>query len=62
MKHKDNCSSSKANYTTKDLNNCIEEEISNIKLKKIVRMTNELKEETQKIVSNIKEDVNKQLN
>jgi hypothetical protein len=29
MKQQDNCSSSKANSTTKDQNTCVEEEISN---------------------------------
>jgi gas vesicle protein len=53
--------SSKANSTTKDLNACKEEEISNIEVQKIiVRMINELKEETQKLVTDLKEDVNKQ--
>jgi hypothetical protein len=47
MKQKDNSSPSKANSTTKDLNTCIEEEISNIEFQKIVRIINELKEETQ---------------
>jgi gas vesicle protein len=54
---------SKANSTTKDLNNCIEEEIPNIELQKLLaRMINELKEETQKLVSDLKENVNKELN
>jgi hypothetical protein len=61
-KQQDNCFPSKANSTTKDLNNCIEEELSNTEFQKIiVRMINELKEETQKLVFNLKEDVNKQL-
>jgi hypothetical protein len=47
MKQQDNSSPSKANSITKDLNNCEEEEISNIEFQKItVRMINELKEET----------------
>jgi hypothetical protein len=60
MKQQDNCSPSKANSTTKDLNNCIEKEISNIKFQKIiVRSINKLKEETQKLASDLKEDVSK---
>jgi hypothetical protein len=48
MKQQDNCFPSKANSTTKDLNNCIEEELSNTEFQKIiVRMINELKEKTQ---------------
>jgi hypothetical protein len=63
MKQQDNCSPSKANSTTKDLNTCIEEEILNNEFQKtIVKMINSLKEETQKLVFDIKEDVNKQLN
>jgi hypothetical protein len=49
--------------TTKDLNTCIEEEISNNEFQKpIVKMINDLKEETQNLVFEHKEDVNKQLN
>jgi hypothetical protein len=60
---KHNCSLSKANATTKDLNNCVEEEISNNEFQKmIVNMINDLKEETQKLAFDLKEDVNKQLN
>jgi hypothetical protein len=63
MKQQDNCSPSKANSTTKDVNTCIEEEILNNEFQKtIVKMINSLKEETQKLVFDIKEDVNKQLN
>jgi hypothetical protein len=62
MAQQDNCSPSKANSTTKDLNNCVEEEIANTEFKKKkVEMVNELKEETQKVLSDLKEDVNKQL-
>jgi CHASE3 domain sensor protein len=62
MKQQGNNSPSKANYTTKGLNNRKEKEISNIGLQKIlVRMINEFKE-TQKLVSDFKEDMNKQLN
>jgi gas vesicle protein len=63
MKQQDNHSPSKSNSTTKYLNNCIEEEISNTEFQKIiVRMINELKVETQKLLSDLKEDVKKQLN
>jgi hypothetical protein len=64
MKQQDNHSPSKANSTTKDPNTCIEEELSNNELKKIyiVKMINNLKEETQKLVFDFKENVNKQLN
>jgi hypothetical protein len=47
MKQQDNSSPSKANSVTKDLNNCEEKEISKTEFQKIlVRMDNELKEET----------------
>jgi hypothetical protein len=59
MNQQDNRSPSKANATTKDLNTCIEEEISNNELKKLVKMINNLKEETQKLVFDLKEDVKK---
>jgi hypothetical protein len=63
MKQQDDHSPSKANSTTKDLNTCIEGEISNKEFQKIaVKMINNLKEETQKLVIYLKEDVNKQLN
>jgi hypothetical protein len=62
MKRKDNHSPSKANSTTKDLNTCIEEELSNNEFQKeIVKMINELKEETQKQVFDLKEDANKKI-
>jgi hypothetical protein len=62
MKQQNNCSPSKANSTTKDLNNCIEKVIANTEFQEIiVKMINDLKEETQKPVSDLKEDVNKQL-
>jgi hypothetical protein len=45
MKQQDKCSPSKA--TTKDLNTCIEEELSNNEFQNsIVKMINGLKEET----------------
>jgi hypothetical protein len=48
MKQQGNISPSKANSTTKDLNNSEEEEISNTEFQKIIaKMINELKEETQ---------------
>jgi hypothetical protein len=62
MKQHDNSSPSKANSTTKDLNNSEEKEIIKYWILKNNRMTNELKEETQKLVSDLKEDMNKQLN
>jgi hypothetical protein len=63
MKQHDNCSPSEANSTTKDLNNCVKKAISNGEFQKtIIKVINELKEETQKLASYLKEDVNKQLN
>jgi hypothetical protein len=55
MKEQDNCSPSKANST------CIEEEIVNNVFKKIVKMINDCKEETQKLIFDFKEDMNKQM-
>jgi hexokinase len=47
IKQQDNHSPSKANSTTKDPNTCVEEELSNNELQKIiVKMINNLKEET----------------
>jgi hypothetical protein len=63
MKQQDNCSPSKANSTTKDPHTCTEEKLSNnVFPKTIVKMINDLKEETQKLVFDLKEDINKQLN
>jgi hypothetical protein len=63
MKQQKNHSLSKANSTTKDPNTCLEEEPSNNEFHKtIVKMINDLKEETQKLVFDQKEDMNKQLN
>jgi hypothetical protein len=63
VKQHGNISPLKTNSTTKDLNNNEEEEIANIEFQKpIVKMINELKEETQKVVCELKEDMNKQLN
>jgi hypothetical protein len=46
-KKQENCSTSKANSTTKDLNKSKEKEISNFEFQKITeRMINELKDET----------------
>jgi hypothetical protein len=60
MKQQDNHSPSKTNSTTKDLNTCVEEEISNDEFQKtIVKMINDLKEETQNLVFDLKEDMNK---
>jgi hypothetical protein len=52
IKQQDNCSSSKANPTTKDPNTCVEEELSNNEFQKtiIVKMTNGLREEIQKLL------------
>jgi hypothetical protein len=51
MKRQDNHASSKANSTTKNLNICIEEDLSNNEFQKtVVKMINNLKEETQKLV------------
>jgi hypothetical protein len=58
-KQQDNSSPLKSKSTTKDLNNNEEEKISNIEFQKIiVRMIDELKEEKQKLASEIKEDMN----
>jgi hypothetical protein len=55
MRQQDNCSPSKANSNTKDLNTCVEEELSNNEFQKtIVKMINNLKEETQKLVFGLK--------
>jgi hypothetical protein len=63
MKQQDNHSPSKANSTTKDPNTCLEEELSNNEFQKtIIKMVNNLKEETQKLVLDLKEAMNKQLN
>jgi hypothetical protein len=59
MKQQENHSPSKANSITKNLNTCIEEKLSNNELqKKIVKMNNDPKEETQKVVFDLKEDIN----
>jgi hypothetical protein len=59
MKGQDNCSTSKANSIGKDLNTCIEEEISNKEFQKsVVKIINNFKEKTQKLVFDLKEDVN----
>jgi hypothetical protein len=63
MKQQDNHSLSKANSTTKDPNIYVEGKLSNNEFQKtIVKMINDLKEETQKLVFDLKENVNKQLN
>jgi hypothetical protein len=55
MKQQGSSSPLKVNSTTKDLNNSNEEETPNTEFQKIiVRMVNELKEETQKLVSELK--------
>jgi hypothetical protein len=61
MKQQDYHFSLKNNFTTKDLNTCTEEEIPNNEFQKtIVQMIIDLKEGTQKLVFDLKED--KQLN
>jgi hypothetical protein len=56
MKQQDNHFPSKANCTTKDPNTCVEEELSSNEFQKtIVKMINDLKEETQKLVFDLKE-------
>jgi predicted transcriptional regulator len=63
LKQQGNGSPSKANSTTKDLNNREVEEMSNIESQKIiVRMISRLKEETHNLVTEIEEDISKQLN
>jgi hypothetical protein len=63
MKQQDNHSPSKASSTIKDPNTCKEEELSNNEFQKtIVKIINNLKEETQKLVFDCKENMNKQLN
>jgi hypothetical protein len=42
-----------------ECNICVEEELSNNEFEKIVKMTNDLKKEAQKLVFDLKEDVNK---
>jgi hypothetical protein len=50
MKEQDNLSLSKANSITKDPDTCIEEELSNNEFQKtIVKMINDLIEETQEL-------------
>jgi DNA-directed RNA polymerase specialized sigma24 family protein len=59
MKQQDNHAPSKANSTTEDPNTDVEEELSNNEFQKtILKMINDLKEETQKLVF---ENVNKQM-
>jgi hypothetical protein len=59
LKQQDNHSPSKASFITKDLNTCVEEEMSNNELQKtIVKIINDLKEETQKLVFDLKENMN----
>jgi type II secretory pathway component PulJ len=63
MTQQNNHSSSKANSTTKDLNTCVDEQLLNNEFQNtIVKMINDPKEETQKLVFYLKEDVNEQLN
>jgi hypothetical protein len=55
MKQQDNHSPSKANSTTKDPNTSIEKELSNNEFQKpIVKIINNLKEEIQKLVFELK--------
>jgi hypothetical protein len=61
LKQQDNFCPSKANSTTKGLNTNTEEKISSNEFQNtIVKIINELKKK--KLVSDLKEDVNKQLN
>jgi hypothetical protein len=61
MKQQDNHSPSKANSTTKNSNAYIEEQLSNNEFEKTtVKMINNLKEETQMLILDLKEDMNKQ--
>jgi hypothetical protein len=61
MKQQDNCSPSKANSITKDPNTHVDEELSNNELQQtIVKIINNFKEETHKLVFDLKENVNKQ--
>jgi hypothetical protein len=55
MKQQDNCSPSKVNCTTKYLSTWVDEEISNNEFqKKKVKVIKNLKEETQKLVFDLK--------
>jgi hypothetical protein len=55
MKQQDNCSPSKANSTTKEPDTCVEEDLSNKEFKKkILKMINDLKKGTQKLVFDLK--------
>jgi hypothetical protein len=52
MKEQDDRSPSKANSITKDVNNCIEEDITNTEFRtRMVKMINKFKKGTQKLVS-----------
>jgi hypothetical protein len=63
MKQQDTLSPSKANSITKDLNTCIEENLSNNEFQKtVIKVINDLEEETQKLMFDLKKDMNKQLN
>jgi hypothetical protein len=54
---------SKVNSTSKGPNPCVEEELSNNESQKtIVKMINYFREETQKLVFDLKENMNEQLN
>jgi hypothetical protein len=56
----DNCSPSKANSSIKDPDTCIEEKLSNNEFQKtIIKLMNDFKEETQNLVFDIKENMNK---
>jgi hypothetical protein len=58
MMQQGNSSPSKANSTTKVINKSKEKEISNIEFKKIiVRLINTLKEETHKLVIELKKKI-----
>jgi hypothetical protein len=60
MNQQDNHSPSKANSTSKDPNTCVEEELSNNEFQKTkVKIINDLKEETQKLVFDLNKNMNK---
>jgi hypothetical protein len=62
MKQQGNNTPSEANSTNKDVNNSKEDKLSNIEFQKIIaRIINEHKEETQKLVSDLKDNMRQQL-
>jgi hypothetical protein len=60
MKQQGNFSPTKANSTTKDPNTYVEEKLSNNESQKTtIKMIDDLKVQTQKLVFDLKENVNK---